>query len=330
MNSSKLLVLEGLRKKLLLKVLMRVGIWMAVFLPALGWLTWKVIQVYSHEFRITNDGEILLAAIGLLLFAYFLAAIYLSKKIKKIIYKYLYQGGYADMYKAEILVKAIPEMLPGLSYNATQGIPRDDFSQSGFPLFRNPDRYYSSGELTGAIGSTAFSFAEVLAEEYRQDGDSQPTWQDLFRGVFFVVDLQKHTDSNTLVYPDGVKYFAPLLLGKLSQEKLRYQRVKLEDVAFEKYFEVYGTDQTETRYMLSPALMDRMVDFTKQTGKKLQFSFKGSKAYFGIYYPMGKMLFIPPLFSSVNDTRTLETYVAQVRMMTEIIKALNMNAAYVK
>ena len=50
--------------------------------------------------------------------------------------------------------------------------------------------------------------------------------------------------------------------------------VKLEDVEFEKHFEVYGTDQIESRYLLTPSFMQRLLDYklTKQYRIEVVFS----------------------------------------------------------
>ena len=327
---SELSELEDIRKKLLLKVSAIALFWGLLFLSALLFVTWKIYQIYIQEFRTSNDYEIIFAGIGLTLFFYFLAGLFLYKRRQKMIYKYLYHGAYAFRYKKELVEKAIPVMLNGFSYDAEAGIPRTDFTQSGFPLFSNPSRYYSAGAIKGKVGTATFTFAEVLAEEYIRDENSNGQYSDLFRGIFFTVDFNKNPQWNTLVYPDTVKYFSSFLLGKLSQEKHfakgNYQRVKLEDVEFEKYFEVYGTDQTDSRYVLSTALMARIVDYRKKSKNALQFSFKGAKVYFGIYYPMEKTLFTPPLMKSVYDLSPLNDYIVDVRLMTDIVKELNLNS----
>lgn len=190
-------------------------------------------------------------------------------------------------------------------------------------------RYHSSGLIEGKIGKTAFIFAEVLAEDATKEGVSEH-YTDLFRGTFFVADLHKTLDWDTLVYPDAVKYFSRLLLGKMSREKQfydkNYQRVKLEDVEFERYFEVYGTDQTESRYILSPSLMARIVDFKNRTKKNIQFSFNNSKVYFAIHYSVKQRLFTPPLLDSVYNLGYLESYVTDIELMLDIVKELNLNS----
>lgn len=54
----------------------------------------------------------------------------------------------------------------------------------------------------------------------------------------------------------------------------RPERVKLEDVSFERQFEVFSDNQIEARYLLTTAFMERMSEVKKAfQGKNIQFSF---------------------------------------------------------
>ncbi len=314
---SELSGLESLRKKLLFKI----GFIYALCISVSGFaFFYLLIKMYR---MVENDDEVwkIMLVGGVLLLAF--AITFLYKVNQKITRNYFYNGGYATRYKKEIIGKAIPMKFEGLEYDSENGISETEFAESGFPMFENVERYYASGRITGEIDKTSFAFSEVLAEEYQKGkADEMGHYEALFQGMFFIVDLKKQITENTLVYPDMMKYFKSAIF---SNENLKYKRVKLEDLEFEKYFEVYGTDQTESRYVLSTALMSRMVDFRKNTKKYIQLSFKDSKAYIGVFLP-GKDLSKPPLFSSVYDSEHLEDYFANVRLMTDIIKELNLNS----
>jgi hypothetical protein len=99
--------------------------------------------------------------------------------------------------------------------------------------------------------------------------------------------------------------------------------VKLEDPAFEKQFVVRASDQVEARYVLSPALMARMLDFKNQTGRDVQFSLVGSNIYVAI--PFSSDLFEPKLWSSGLDMARIRTYFDAIEMTARIVEALNLN-----
>lgn len=324
-----LLILEGKRKKTVQNILKALLPFCFLVLLISGFITYKLIEAVLSEYRYSgNDPEVLLAGfVGLLFIALFAGWNIYKKKIK-VFRKYIYEGQYAKVYKKEMIEKIIPLLNEKMVYNAEAGIPESDFRQSGFPLFSNLAAYYSSDSISGKTGRTTFVFAEVLAEQIVQSTSNQNS--DLFRGIFFVADFHKKTDWNTIVYPDMFKYFSSLLVGKLSEEKQfsseKYRRVKLEDVEFEKYFQVYGTDQVESRYVLSTALMARIVDFKKKTKKHIQFSFKDSKIYFAIHYSPRKSLFKPPMFKPVHNLKPLKDYFFDMQLMMDVIEELNLNS----
>ena len=321
--------LDSLRKKVAFMIGSVLGAWGLVLFLGLMFITREIFSFLKSDFQANQDYETVLGMIAFLLFLYVLAGIIFNNRRKKLIYNYLLNGEYSNRYRNEVISKVIPAFMKNASYHPEEGISKSDFRKSGFPLFSNPTKYHSSGAIKGELGKSEFVFAEVLAEELI-DNESTTQYSDIFRGVFFIVDFKKSTDWDTLIYPDAIKYFSHFLLGKLSEEKSfsekNYRRVKLEDVEFEKHFEVYGTDQTESRYVLSTALMTRILDFKKKTKKNIQFSFKNSKVYFGIYASGKQGLFTPPLFGSVYNLKYLESYINDIKLMLSIIEELNLNS----
>ena len=85
-----------------------------------------------------------------------------------------------------------------------------------------------------------------------------------------MADFNKNFNGHTVVLPDT----AEKILGKFGQSlqsmSSRGELVKLEDPEFEKEFCVYGDDQVEARYILSPALMKRRQINTPTTSKAEQ------------------------------------------------------------
>jgi len=92
---------------------------------------------------------------------------------------------------------------------------------------------------------------------------------------------------------------------------------------FEKEFAVYSTDQVEARYILSPALMHRMLEFRRKTGATVYFSFIGGKVNIGI--SSQKNRFEPRLFSTVLDIEMAREFVNDLQLALGIVEDLNLN-----
>ena len=78
------------------------------------------------------------------------------------------------------------------------------------------------------------------------------------------------------------------------------QRAMLEDPEFERIFEVYTTDQVESRYLLTPDLMQKLVDLEKTFhGGKLKCCFDSGELFITL---QGSDLFEPgSMFKRLDD-----------------------------
>ncbi len=109
---------------------------------------------------------------------------------------------------------------------------------------------------------------------------------------------------------------------KNKKEKLR---VKLENIEFEKFFDVYCDDQVTSRMIITPAFMDRLVQFAQKTGNQYEFLFRSNIMYVkrkinGAYLEAG---------TSKDMTKNLDGYVKFYTDMREIMQFVyDMNLMY--
>ena len=167
-------------------------------------------------------------------------------------------------FKSEVIAKMVKFVDESLYYSAEGCITQSEYHQSKLFL-TGVDRYSGDDLVSGTIGKTTIRFSEVHSEYKTQTTDSKgrtrTTWHTIFRGIFFIGDFNKHFKGETIVLPDTAESLFGGL-GSLFQKMniSRDQLVKLEDTEFEKAFCVYSNDQVEARYILSPKLMERIVE----------------------------------------------------------------------
>ncbi|MBO5441952.1 MAG: DUF3137 domain-containing protein [Alphaproteobacteria bacterium] len=103
----------------------------------------------------------------------------------------------------------------------------------------------------------------------------------------------------------GIKY----LLTRKNRQKM--QQVKLEDVVFDKNWDVEATDQIEARFVLTPAFMERILEVKRRfKGKKIEFSFWKNKVLIAVH--TNKDMFeTTSLFTSALNYRKMQEVVAQ-------------------
>ncbi|HCW08434.1 MAG TPA: hypothetical protein DGG95_13840 [Cytophagales bacterium] len=228
-------------------------------------------------------------------------------------------------FKSEVIGKMVKFVDENLNYKPEQGMARGEFLESHIFLSAG-DRFTSEDLVTGRIGNTEIRFAEVRTERRDDEGRRNAqyqTYDTLFRGILFKADFNKNFNGRTVVLTDQAeKAFGGLGTFFQKMNQMRDPLIKMDDVNFEKAFAVYGTDPVEAHYLLSPSLMERILNFKSKLGK-IELSFVDSHLYVAI--PTRQNLFESRLFSSIVKYPKLETYHHYLQSLAGMVEDLNLN-----
>ncbi len=233
---------------------------------------------------------------------------------------------YAAAFKEQVIRELVRSIDAGLHYYPERMISQMEYQQSD--IFRAPlDRYSGDDFVEGTLGVTELRFSELHHQEKKESVDSKGRrrthWVTIFKGIFFVADFNKHFHGRTYIFPDAGSSF--LGIGKLF-EKWSVNRgdlVELENPEFEKLFTVYGTDPVEARFLLSPSLMERLVNFRRKANSRLHLSFINSTLYMAL--PISNNLFEPNVFSTGIKSDYLQDYFRYLDLVTGLVEDLNLN-----
>lgn len=296
--------LEDERKQ----VVRRIAAWLALIVPAGAVLTGILVHVQAYGIFVslaiagTLGGA--LAALGLL------------------------RIDYDANFKSRVIQPLIAFYDPGLSYRNGGSIPLQAFVESRLFPGAPPERFGGEDLVTGTLGKTTMGFSEVTAQRVRQvqsgKGETRESVSTIFSGVFFYADFNKDFSGATFVLPDRAqKLFGAF--GQLLQswEKDFGQIVKLEDPEFEQAFVVYSDSQVEARYILTPALMRRILEFHRRTRRPFRISFVGTRVNVAI--DMGRNLFEARLFRTLLEPSLYATFWQDLTLLAGIVEELNLN-----
>ena len=150
---------------------------------------------------------------------------------------------------------------------------------------------------------------------------------DVFRGTYrnkeiFIIEQQPtngYTESITvaIISEKGFSGYTKIVPEELIAIPDGLQKVHLEDTEFEKYFNVYTTNQVEARYILTPDFIVKYKDIQKAFhSKNLSFSFKNNNIVINIPVDTD-MFFLGNLSVSLSDK---EEY---TRFFNEFISIFN-------
>jgi len=240
---------------------------------------------------------------------------------------WLLTRGFVPDFKSQVIAEIVRFYDPGLRYSPSGFISEELFRASG--IFRQSiDRYRGEDCVEGVLDKTAIRFSELHAEHKTETTDSkgrrQTQWHTIFKGIFFIADFNKDFSGETVVLPDTAERLLGILGRKLQELNVtRGALIKLEDPEFEKAFVVYGTDQVEARYILSTALMQRILQFQKKCQCALHLSFAHSSVFLGISRTRNG--FEPGIFRSLLDIENIRQHFDDIQLIAGIVEDLNLN-----
>lgn len=148
---------------------------------------------------------------------------------------------------------------------------------------------------------------EIIEAEY--DRGSGKNRRTVFNGVIVKLDMNKNFKGHTVIRPDGIFHNSP---------DMNLRHTTLEDVVFEKKFDVYTDDEVEARYLITTAFMNRLNNM--KTAFKAQ---KISCAFYDKYLLIA--LSIPKdLFSLCSLTRPIDDAQQYFQMYEEIVSIIKL------
>lgn len=243
--------------------------------------------------------------------------------IAGIIYKLLIKG-YASDFKFRVIAPLIKEIDINLKYTPSLHINEVLYTYSGI-FTSSPDRVSGNDLVKGKIDGIPIEFSDFHAEQKHKDSKGRTSWSTQFQGLFLVSEFPKHFKGKTVILPDTAQSTFGDFIGSFLQSNnfSRNDLVKMDNVAFEKEFVVYGTDQIEARYILSHTLMEKILSFKKRSEHPVNLSFRGGKIYMAIEY--NKDLFEPSVFHSLLKYKIAMEYVETLHLAIGIVEELKLN-----
>jgi len=221
---------------------------------------------------------------------------------------------YRKGYKAKIL-PVICEFFGELSYKEKNGtIPKKILRSGVYPQHSKAE---SEDYIMGNYKNIKLEINELRLT--RQSGRRR---YNVFKGVSIIIDFPKKFKGRTLVTKTK---------NRLS-DKIRSQKdmeiIELEDPKFKSIFKVQSTDQTESRYLLTTALMERLIKLSESMNgvgsKTVSALFEDKQLILAV--PRHTNLFEPnSAMQSAYNLNDIHTFLAQMNEIFLLIDLLKLD-----
>ncbi len=232
---------------------------------------------------------------------------------------------YKNRFKNEIIGAALSNIDPSLTLAPTNGIQEEEFIYT--QLFtKEPDSYKTEDLISGKHDKTSIYFAEVHAQYKTQTQTKNGTkteWHDIFKGIIFSADFNKHFNGTTVIRPKDLSSSIGAWFSKNIFSFGDKDLIELESEYFNKNFVTYSTDQVEGRYILTPAMMEKIAELNERSHYSISLSFINANMY--IAFPLDQNYFEAPIFSSLLKPNFLSDDIAILQFMFNIATELDLN-----
>ena len=155
---------------------------------------------------------------------------------------------------------------------------------------------------------------EIMEMEFTKGSGKNRT--TIFDGVIVKLDMNKDFIGHTIIRPDTLLHLNP-------SKKLKH--TELEDIQFEKKFDVFTDDEVEARYLITPSFMERLNEMKVAfTADKVSCAFY--KKYLFIALHTSEDLFsICSLFKRVDDPKQFFTMFEEILSIIKLIDHFKLN-----
>lgn len=200
-------------------------------------------------------------------------------------------------------------------------------------LFSDFDNAFFDDYFIGKYNGVNFEIREFEATKEIGYGKDKRT-ETIFDGVIVHLDMNKNFTGNTVLRPHGLNINTMTIkwqktLNSNEEAKVykspKLHKTTLEDVEFNKKFDVYTNDEVEARYLLTTSLMERLNTMqTAFNANKVAGSFYEGKFYIALY--TNKDLFsIGSLNKNVCDKEQFNTMFEEILSIIKLIDHFKLN-----
>lgn len=222
---------------------------------------------------------------------------------------------YKKVFKNQFMPLVVNKTGLDLKYVHKQGIPKEVVMSSR--LFKKPDRYIKEDFMYGTLDGVNFMSSDVHMQDKRVTRDSKGRrrvrYDTFFRGRWFVYEFNKSFNGIIQVREE---FFKSHPWG------LKVEKIKLEDVEFNRKFNTYATNQHDAFYVLTPTLMENIKKLERKFPGSIYFSFIENQLHIAIYH--SKDSFEPPVFSKLDES-LINELVSDIVVLQEIVNELKLN-----
>ena len=224
-------------------------------------------------------------------------------------------GEYKKVFKETFVGTAFKEVFTDVDYCSDKGISSSVISKMG--MMSTGDVFSSNDYLSAKYKDIPVISSDVHIQDKYTDSDGNTRYTTIFRGQWMIFDFNKKFKANLLVKESGFGG------AKLKRGTGKFYRVDLEDMEFNKIFDVFAQSELEAFYILTPHIMESIKRLEKNSNGKMVMAFDDNKLHVGL--ATGKDLFEPKIFKKIDANVINSVILGDIKQLTSFVDELNLD-----
>ena len=221
-------------------------------------------------------------------------------------------------FKNIFVLNALKNTFDDLNYNIEEGFDEETLSDYG--MIDTADRYSSNDYISGTYKGIKFEQSDVHIEEKHESEDSDGNkivhWVTIFRGRYMIFDFNKKFMANVQVVSNRFG-------ARSSPRDRKFSKVKLEDMEFNKMFDVYTDIEHDAFYILTPHFMQKIKDLYKNLDSPIMLCFVDNRLHIAL--DNGEDSFEYNVFKPINEEEINKDIIKDIKLITDFVNELNLD-----
>ena len=213
-------------------------------------------------------------------------------------------------YKAYVIKKAIEGEVEDLVYEPRFGLPESVYSDLN--IIRNGNRYHKEDLITGKYKNVYFVQSDLKVQHESSNGDNSSI-TTYFKGRWIGIDYPKKFNGTVVIIDNSFAY---------GVKRKDLEKIQLENPVFNDMFTVRASDMQLGYYLLTPQLVEKIMELKQNTNGKIIACFKNG--YLHIFINDGKDSFEPNI-NNVSLMADIQKFIQDFTLVSGTIDVLDVN-----
>ncbi len=221
-------------------------------------------------------------------------------------------------YKNIFVLASLNKFFQNVTYSPQKGFAEFEIERYG--MLDMGDRFSSNDYISGTYKNIKFEQSDIKVEEVERTRDSngnvKEEWETIFKGRYMVFDFNKRFKANMQVVTYGFKAES-FPVGKKSS------KVNMEDIEFNKMFQVYSDMEHDAFYILTPHFMEKLKKIYNSIDCNIMFCFMDNRLHVAIDNKLDSFECNP--LKPFDEEKINNEVLKDIKIITDFVDELNLD-----